>query len=77
MREFTKLRLTLDVLYDPQGVSSDWLKSQLHYIVDNALWEGLLTGASDATVEDWSADVVEVDHMDTADALITKVKETL
>jgi hypothetical protein len=56
-----KLRLTLhfDVNYDLGGESADYIKRSLEQLAHRAVGEGLLTGASEATVDDWKASVFE------------------
>lgn len=46
-----KFRLTLDVEFDPQGVTDKELRSHLHQVVRDAVNNGTLTGESPATVE--------------------------
>ena len=46
-----KLRLTLDLDIDPQGVSTPELMSNLRGIVFDAAGNGMFTGASSATIE--------------------------
>lgn len=45
-----KLRLTLDVDYENNGVSSEWLADNLRRMVENAIGNGILTGDSAAEV---------------------------
>ena len=54
------LRLTVDVVYEawPQDVS--WLKSSLTRLTHRAADNGLMTGDSSATVDTWSAKVIEI-----------------
>jgi hypothetical protein len=49
-----KLRLTLDVDFDPQGLSVTELKQNLSQVVTDAVNDGTLTGNSPATVEKYS-----------------------
>ena len=55
----TKLRLTLDVDFDPQGLTADELKRNLHRVVQDATNNGTLTGDSPATVERYNFTVTE------------------
>ena len=57
--KLTKLRLTLDVDFDPQGMSTDALKRNLHRVVQDATNNGTLTGDSPATVERYNFKVTE------------------
>ena len=58
--KLTKLRLTLDVDFDPQGVDRDTLVRQMHDVVSNAVNQGLLTGDTAATVEHYDYTVKRV-----------------
>jgi hypothetical protein len=49
-----KLRLILDVDFDPQGVSTSDLKQRLHQVVQDATNNGTLTGDLPATVEKYN-----------------------
>jgi len=57
--KLTKLRLTLDVDFDPQGLSTDELKANLRGIIHDAVNNGTLTGDSPATVEKYNFKVTE------------------
>jgi len=57
--KLTKLRLTLDVDFDPQGMSTDDLKRNLTRVVHDATNNGTLTGDSPATVEKYNFKVTE------------------
>ena len=58
------LRLTLDVTYDPASVDVATLKSLLEDLPRRAAGEGLMSGYSDATVDEWNAEVEEVSDID-------------
>jgi hypothetical protein len=53
----TKIRLTVDVAYIPNGTSKEWLKDNLMNMVSNAIDNGLLTGESDAEVDTYNIKV--------------------
>lgn len=53
----TRIRLTLDVDYDLNGVDPEVLAAKLSSIADLASGEGLMSGDTEATVESWSATV--------------------
>ena len=55
-----KLRLTLDVEFDPQGDTVQELTSKLNQVVRDAVNNGTLTGGSPATVEKYDYTVKEV-----------------
>ncbi len=55
-----KLRLTLEVEYNRNGETTDYLKELLRGIVDHAMGEGLVTGETEATVESYTATVEEL-----------------
>ncbi len=57
-----KLRLTIDVEYDPQGVPEDVLWHMMDYIPRRAFGEGLFTGDTEATVEHWSHSVCRINE---------------
>lgn len=52
-----KLKLTLFVEYEPNGVTVEELRQNLQYVASNAAGNGLLTGSSDAEVVTWNATV--------------------
>lgn len=56
MKHFT---LTLNVSYTPNGVESNELIRQLKGMVNHAVSRGLLTGESDAVVEEWGVGIIE------------------
>ena len=47
-------RLTIDVDFDPQGVSREGLQRNLNRLIQDAVNNGTLTGDSPATVEHYS-----------------------
>jgi len=53
------LRLTLDVDFDPQGVSRDELIRNLNNVVSQAANNGTLTGDTPATVESYGFKVTK------------------
>lgn len=55
-----KYRLTLDVEFDPQGVSREELTRNLKQVVRDAVNNGTLTNTTEATVERYSYTVEEV-----------------
>lgn len=55
-----RLRLTLDVAYDLGGESADEMRNRLYQMVKRAIGEGLLTGYTEATVEEYSVEVKEI-----------------
>lgn len=57
--KLTKLRLILDVDFDPQGVDRDTLVRQMHDVVNRAVNDGTLTGDTPATVEHYNFKVIE------------------
>ena len=52
-----KLRLTLDVVYEPQTTTEAELRNQLYHLVDFSANRGLLTGETDAKVVHWTAKI--------------------
>lgn len=56
--ESVNLRLTLDVVYYLNGENATEMVSQLSRLCEQAIGEGMLTGESDAEVEEYSMDVV-------------------
>jgi hypothetical protein len=54
-----KLRLILDIEYDPAGEPVKELKGYLYRLVRTGANEGLFTGTSPATVENYSCSVKE------------------
>ena len=55
--QIIKLRLIVDIDYIPNGVSEDALEGMLKSIVDRAANDGLMTGATPAEVDTWTAKV--------------------
>jgi hypothetical protein len=55
-----KFTLTLNVEIDPQGETTGHLIRQLNRVVSNAVNEGLLTGDTAATVEQYDFKVKEI-----------------
>lgn len=56
-----KLRLVLEVEYEPNGLPEAYLHANLTRMVDNAMGEGQLTEDSPAEVTSWSAHVERID----------------
>ena len=59
MAKKIKLRLILDVDYNPNGVSRDYLENLLDGIAQSAASDGLMTGETEAEVVSWNATVEE------------------
>jgi len=57
-----KLKLELEVEYDPNHTSKDYLMTSLHSIGNFAAGNGLLTGESDAEVNTWETHVTEIEE---------------
>ncbi len=55
-----KLRLTLDVTYNPKGEYTENLKALMRAIAESAANDGLMTGEGPAEVDVWKAEVEEV-----------------
>jgi hypothetical protein len=55
-----KMRLTLDVSYQPNGVSAEALADLLRAIADSAAGDGLMTGETEAEVDTWECKVQEL-----------------
>jgi len=53
------IKLELKVYYDLNGVSPDELKHKLAQVIELAIGEGLLTGHTQAEVEDWNYNFIE------------------
>lgn len=56
--ETVNVRLTLDVTYDLNGENAVEMVSRLRKMCERAIGEGMLTGETDAEVEEYSMDVV-------------------
>lgn len=56
--ETVTVRLTLDVTYSLNGENVTEMASRLRKMCERAIGEGMLTGATDAEVEEYSMDVV-------------------
>lgn len=52
-----KVRLVLDVTYGLNGVDADAMRDRLYSMVERAIGNGMLTGSTDATVDEYSMDV--------------------
>lgn len=70
--DVVKLRLTLDVTYDLQGVGTEEMQARLHAMVQNAVSEGMLTGDTPAEVEAWETHVTEVPLADEEEDELTE-----
>ena len=55
-----KLRLILDIEYETNGTPVPELKEMMKYITHNAAGEGLMTGGTEAEVNTWKAEVIEL-----------------
>lgn len=60
MAETLKLRLTLDVEYNLNGADPEELRQNLRTIAEHAIGEGMLTGDSEAIVEEWGRTVTDI-----------------
>lgn len=56
-----KLKMIVEIDYEDNGVTRNYLKTNLIEWFDKAVGEGLLTGPSDAEVNEWDIRVEEVD----------------
>lgn len=61
MPDTLKLRLSLDIEYTLNGVSEQYLRRQLEFIMENAMSNGMVTGESDAEIENWDMRIHRVD----------------
>lgn len=52
--DLVKVRLTLDVIYRLNGEDATEMASNLQRMCERAIGEGMLTGASDAEVDEYS-----------------------
>lgn len=52
--ENVRVRLTLDVTYDLNGVGAEAMRDRLYRMCVRAIGDGMLTGETDATVEEYS-----------------------
>lgn len=59
--ETVKLRLTFEVEYAPHGVSVDTLRESLLQMCNHAITNGMITGDTEAEVENYKMTAVEVD----------------
>jgi hypothetical protein len=55
-----KLRLSLDIEYEPGTTTENQLREMLTRMVDHAMGVGLITGETDAEVETWNMRVHKV-----------------
>lgn len=51
-----KVRLVLDVTYDLNGVDAEAMRGRLQQMVERAIGDGMLTGSTDTTVDEYSMD---------------------
>lgn len=75
--EQVRLRLTLDVTYDLNGETIVEMKKNLRRMVEIAIGEGLLTGASYAEVDQYSMKVAEfpdADEAEVADFMLQRLE---
>lgn len=52
--EKVRVRLTLDVTYDLNGVGAEAMRDRLYRMCMRAIGDGMLTGGTDATVDEYS-----------------------
>lgn len=64
-----KLRLVLDVKYNSHGVDVSVLINNLEGVVAHAMNRGMITGDTEAEVEDYACSVAQVEEKDTPDDL--------
>jgi hypothetical protein len=55
------IRMTLTVTYQSNGVPDDELAAHLQFIGEYAADNGMMSGNTDATVDDWRVDVETLD----------------
>ena len=55
-----KLRLTLDITYDLNGVDDGVMRENMKDIANRAAGDGLMTGETAATVDEWTAKVEKI-----------------
>ena len=58
LTETIKVRLTLDVTYDLNGENATEMVGRLRRMRERAIGEGMLTGETDAEVDEYSMDTV-------------------
>ena len=56
MNDTTKIRLTLDVTYTLNGENATEMVGRLRRMCERAIGEGMLTGETDAEVDEYSMD---------------------
>jgi len=57
------LVLMIGIVYDPNGTPTQELKDRLNFAcVQHPFGEGLLTGDSDAEIDEYNSKVIEVPH---------------
>lgn len=57
-----KLRLTIEVEYDPGTTATQTLKGRLFDIADTAAGDGLMTVGTSAEVVSWNSNVDEIEE---------------
>ncbi len=67
--EIVRVRLCLDVTYALNGESADSMQRLLRRMCISAIENGMLTGATDSEVEDYSVNTVEVMETPTKDEI--------
>lgn len=75
--ELARIRLTLDVTYDLNGENAVEMQKNLRRMAERAIGEGLLTGESDAEVDQYSMEVTEfpdVDEDEIADFMLQRIE---
>ena len=60
MSKQVKLRLTLDITYDLNGVEEGCMREHMKDIARVAAGNGLMTGETPATVDEWTAKVEKI-----------------
>lgn len=60
--EKVRVRLTLDVAYDLNGVEAGAMRDRLYRMCVRAIGDGMLTGETDATVDQYSMDAALVEN---------------
>lgn len=76
--EKVQLRLTLDVTYDLNGENATEMVSRLRKMCERAIGEGMLTGSSDAEVDEYSMEVEIMPEVlpeeDIADLMLRRIE---
>jgi len=59
-KKLTHIRLTVDVVFDRNTTNRDTLMDNLRWVAEHAAQNGAFTGDSDAEVQKWSCEAVDV-----------------